>query len=138
MLLVLTIGLKDISSLKFIGLIVLPPVLYIMLSKTIGVSVVLTRNCIALSIAGWLYWLTLDAEQWLKFVWFGIAIFLIGYVLVITIIRTKKWAVSLILLLGLPIVVSWHTRVKSLCCHRGRLHQNVCYQSICEKWCICC
>lgn len=105
MLLVLTIGLKDISSLKFIGLIVLPPVLYIMLSKTIGVSVVLTRNCIALSIAGWLYWLTLDAEQWLKFVWFGIAIFLIGYVLVITIIRTKKWAVSLILLLGLPIVV---------------------------------
>ena len=105
MLLVLTIGLKDISSLKLIGLIVLPPVLYIMLSKTMGVSVVLTRNCIALSIAGWLYWLTLDAEQWLKFVWFGISIFLIGYVLVITIIRTKKWAVSLILLFGLPIVV---------------------------------
>lgn len=105
MLLVLTIGLKDISSLKLIGLIVLPPVLYIMLSKTMGVSVVLTRNCIALSIAGWLCWLTLDAEQWLKFVWFGIAIFLIGYVLVITIIRTKKWAVSLILLFGLPIVV---------------------------------
>ncbi len=105
MLLVLTIGLKDISSLKFIGVIVLPPLLYIMLTKTMRTGIVLTRNCIALSISGWLYWLTLDTEQWLTFVSFGIAFFLIGYVGVITIIRTKKWAVSLVLMFALPIVV---------------------------------
>ena len=66
MLVVLTIGLKDISTLKFIGLIVLPPLLYIMLSKTMGNSVVFTRNCNALSIAGWLYWISHDSEQWLN------------------------------------------------------------------------
>ncbi len=105
MLLVLTIGLKDISSLKFIGVIVFPPLLYVMLTKTMRTGIVLTRNCIALSISGWLYWLTLDTEQWLTFVLFGIALFLIGYVGMITIIRTKKWAVSLVLMFALPIFV---------------------------------
>lgn len=105
MLLVLTIGLKDISSLKFIGTIVLPPLLYIMLTKHMRTGIVLTRSCIALSVAGWLYWLTLTTEQWLSFVWFGIALFLIAYVGVITIVRTRKWLASLILMFGLPVVV---------------------------------
>lgn len=105
MLLVLIIGLKDISSLKFIGMMVLPALLYIMLTRTMHTGIVLTRNCIALSIAGWMYWLSFDAEQLWTYVCLGGALLLIGYAGVTTLIKTRNWNVPLILLLGLPVVV---------------------------------
>lgn len=102
---VLTTGLKDIYLLRFLGVLLLPPVFFIMLSRSFGLGTVLTRGCAVLSVSGWLYWLALDTEQWLTFVLLGTVILLIVYVGVSVAVRSKKWTMPLILMLGLPIVV---------------------------------
>lgn len=102
---VLTIGLKDIYLLRCIGVLLLPPVFFIMLSRSFGFGTVLTRRCAALSVAGWLYWLTLEAEQWVTLGLLLTAILLIVYVGVAVAIRANKWVMSLILMFGLSIAV---------------------------------
>lgn len=106
MLSTVTIGLKDIFSLKLIGLLVLPPLFYIMLMKSARLGVVLTRCCVALSIAGLLYWLSYDVEQCATIVLLCLAVALIVFVGVTMIVRTRKWTIPIVLMVSVPIVIA--------------------------------
>lgn len=101
----ITVGLKDITSLKLIGLIIFPAAFYILLSVSLRLGTILTRCCIALSISGWLYWLTFDTGKTGTIVLLCVAIGLIVFAGITMIIRTKTWKESLILVLVVPTVL---------------------------------
>lgn len=101
----ITIGMKDITSLKLIGLIFFPAAFYILLIVSFRLGTILTRCCIALSVSGWLYWLTFDAGKTMTIVLLSIAICLIIYTGITVIVKTKTWKASLILMLVVPTVI---------------------------------
>lgn len=101
----ITIGMKDITSLKLIGLIVFPAAFYILLIVSFRLGAILTRCCIALSVSGWLYWLTFDAGKVGTIVLLSIAIGLIIYTGITVIVKTKTWKASLILMFVVPTVI---------------------------------
>lgn len=101
----LTIGLKDIASLKLVGLIVFPTAFYILLTISCHLGTIRTRCCLALSVSGWLYWLTLDTGKTGTIVLLGIAICLIIFTGITMIVKTKTWKPSLIIMLVVPIVI---------------------------------
>lgn len=105
MLFVVTIGLKDISSLKLVGLLTLPSLFYILLTRSLNTGIVLTRICVALSAAGLCYWLTLDNGKTATIVLFIIAFGLIAYSGVILIVKTHKWFYPLLLVTTIPLVI---------------------------------
>ncbi len=105
MLFVVTIGLKDISSLKLVGLLTLPSLFYILLTRSLNTGIVLTRICVALSAAGLCYWLTLDNGKTATIVLFIIAFGLIAYSGVILIVKTHKWFYPLLLVMTIPLVI---------------------------------
>lgn len=105
MLFAVTIGLKDISSLKLFGLLTLPPLFYIMLTRSLSSGIVLTRIFVALSAAGLCYWLTLDNGKTATIVLFIIAFGLIAYSGVILIVKTHKWFYPLLLVTTIPLVI---------------------------------
>lgn len=105
MLFAVTIGLKDISSLKLVGLLTLPSLFYIMLTRSLNSGIVLTRICMALSAAGLCYWLTLDNGKTVTIVLFIIAFGLIAYSGVILIVKTHKWFYPLLLVTIIPLVI---------------------------------
>lgn len=104
-LVVMTIGLKGITTLKFIGLIVLPPLFYGMIIKSFHLGVILTRCCIGLAISGFLYWLTLDNGLTLTVIFLATAIILIVYVGITILIKTKNWIASLVIITVLPFII---------------------------------
>lgn len=106
MLSAFTIGLKDISSLKLIGLLTLPPLFYIMLVRVMRLGVVLTRCCVALSLAGWLYWLSLDVEEYVTIIMLCVAVGLAIYVGVTMIVRTRRWVAPAMLMLTIPVIIA--------------------------------
>ena len=101
----ITIGLKDITSLKLIGLIVFPTAFYILLTVSLHLGTILTRCCIALSVSGWLYWLTFDTGKAGTIVLLSIAIGLIIFAGVTIIVKTKSWKAPMILMLVVPTVI---------------------------------
>lgn len=105
MLFVVTIGLKDISSLKLVGLLTLPSLFYILLTRSLNTGIVLTRICVALSAAGLCYWLTLDNGKTATIVLLIIAFGLIAYSGVILIVKTHKWFYPLLLVTTIPLVI---------------------------------
>lgn len=105
MLFTVTIGLKDISSLKLVGLLTLPALFYIMLTQSMKAGVVLTRIGATLSFAGLCYWLTLDNNETDSIVLFIIAIGLIIYSGVTIIVKTRRWLLSLILVVSIPLMI---------------------------------
>lgn len=102
---VITIGLKDITSLKLIGLIVFPAAFYVLLTVSCRQRTVLTRCCIALSLSGWLYWLTFDTGEAETIILLSIAMGLILFTGVTIIVKTKSWKVPMILMLVIPTVI---------------------------------
>ena len=102
---VITIGLKDITSLKLIGLIVFPAAFYVLLTVSCRQRTVLTRCCIALSLSGWLYWLTFDTGEAETIILLSIAMGLILFTGVTIIVKTKSWKVPMILMLVVPTVI---------------------------------
>ncbi len=102
---VITIGLKDITSLKLIGLIVFPAAFYVILTVSCRLSTVLTRCCIALSLSGWLYWLTFDTDEAETIILLSIAMGLILFTGVTIIVKTKSWKLPMILILVVPTVI---------------------------------
>lgn len=101
----ITIGLKDIASLKLIGLIVFPAAFYILLTVSFHLGTILTRCCIALSVSGGLYWLTFDTGKTGTIVLLSIAIGLIICAGLMMIIKTKAWKAAFILMLVVPTVI---------------------------------
>lgn len=106
---VITIGLKDITPLKLIGLIVFPTAFYILLTVSLRLGTILTRCCIALSVSGWLYWLTFDTGNAGTIVLLSIAIGLIIFAGVTIIVKTKSWKIPMILMLVVPTVIIPYT-----------------------------
>lgn len=100
-----TIGLKDISSLKLVGLLTLPALFYIMLTQSMNAGVVLTRICAALSVAVLCYWLTLDNNETITKVLLLMAVGLILYSGITIIVKTHRWLLSLILVSIVPLVI---------------------------------
>lgn len=105
MLIEVTVGLKDISSLKLVGVLTLPALFYIMLTRSMNAGTVLTRICIALSAAGLCFWLTLDYGRTATIVLFAIAIGLILYSAVTMMLKTRKWVPSLIIAVSVPVMI---------------------------------
>ncbi len=105
MLAAFIIGQRDIYSLKLLGLLLLPPTFYVMLSRSFHLGTALTRCCLALSLAGYLYWLTFDAEKWITVALLALAIALIVYVGITITMKTHRWGVSLVLVAVVPIVI---------------------------------
>ena len=101
----ITIGLKDITSLKLIGLIVFPAAFYILLTISFRLGTILTRCCLALSVSGWLYWFTFDTGKAGTIVLLSIAIGLVIFAGVTIIVKTKSWMVPIILMLVAPTVI---------------------------------
>lgn len=101
----ITIGLKDITSLKLIGLIVFPAAFYILLTISFRLGTILTRCCLALSVSGWLYWLTFDTSKVGTIVLLSIAIGLIIFDGVTIVVKTKSWKIPMILMLVVPTVI---------------------------------
>lgn len=101
----ITIGLKDITSLKLIGLIVFPAAFYILLTISFRLGTILTRCCLALSVSGWLFWLTFDTGKAVTIVLLCIAIGLVIFAGVTIIVKTKNWVVPIILMLVAPTVI---------------------------------
>ena len=106
MLSAFTIGLKDISSLKLIGLMTLPPLFYIMLVRVMRLGVVLTRCCVALSLAGWLDGLARDVEEYVTIIMLCVAVGLAIYVGVTMIVRTRRWVAPAMLMLTIPVIIA--------------------------------
>ncbi len=100
-----TIGLKDISSLKLVGVLTLPVLFYIMLTRSMSTGVVLTRICVALSAAGLCYWLTLHNGETETVILFIIAFGLIAYSGVAIVCKTHKWRYPLLLVTSIPIMI---------------------------------
>lgn len=100
-----TIGLKDISSLKLVGVLTLPPLFYIILTLSLRSGVVLTRVCATLSVAGLCYWLTLDYGETGTVILLIFAITLIVYSAVTMMVKIHKWMPSLLLAAIIPIIV---------------------------------
>ncbi len=105
MLAAFIIGVRDIYSLKFVGLLLLPPVFYIMLTRSLHLGTVLTRCCLALWIAGLLYWLTFSAPKWVAVGLLVLAIALIVFVGIEMRMRTRRWGVSLVLVVSIPLAI---------------------------------
>ncbi len=105
MLFVVTIGLKDISSLKLVGLLILPSLFYILLTRSLNTGIVLTRICVALSTAGLCYWLTFDYGTTVTVILLIIAIVLIVYSAVTIVVKIHKWMPSVILVTTMPLVI---------------------------------
>lgn len=105
MLIVVTIGLKDISSLKLVGLLTLPSLFYILLTLSLNTGIVLTRICVALSTAGLCYWLTFDYGKTVTVILLIIAIVLIVYSAVTIVVKIHKWMPSVILVTTMPLVI---------------------------------
>lgn len=105
MLFVVTIGLKDISSLKLVGLLTLPSLFYILLTRSLNTGIVLTRICVALSTAGLCYWLTFDYGTTVTVILLIIAIVLIVYSAVTIVVKIHKWMPSVILVTTMPLVI---------------------------------
>lgn len=101
----ITIGLKDVTSLKLIGLIVFPAAFYILLTISFRLGTILTRCCLALSVSGWLYWLTFDTGKASTIVLLSIAISLIIFAGVTVIVKTKSWKAPMIIMLVVPTVI---------------------------------
>lgn len=101
----ITIGLKDISSMKLIGLIIFPAVFYILLTVSLRLGTILIRCCIALSLSGWLYWLTFDTDKTGTIVLLSLAIGLIIFAGVTMIVKTKNRKASLALMLIVPTII---------------------------------
>lgn len=101
----ITIGLKDITSLKLIGLIVFPAAFYILLTISFRLGTILTRCCLALSVSGWLYWLTFDTGKASTIVLLSIAISLVIFAGVTIIVKTKSWKAPMIIMLVVPTVI---------------------------------
>lgn len=100
-----TIGLKDISTLKLVGVLTLPSLFYIMLTKSMNAGIVLTRICVSLSAAGLCYWLTFDNGETATVVLLIIAIALIVYSAVTMMLKIHKWISALILVVTVPLVI---------------------------------
>lgn len=105
MIMVMAIGLKDISTLKLLGLILLPPLFYVMLVRSMNLGVILTRCCIALSVVGLLYWLILDCGLTLTVIYLSIALILILFVSYTIFIRTRNRITPVVLIFALPIII---------------------------------
>lgn len=105
MLFAVTIGLKDISSLKLVGVLTLPALFYIMLTRSMNAGIVLTRICVALSAAGLCYWLTLHNGETETVILFIIAFGLIAYSGVAIVCKTHKWLYPLLLVTSIPIMI---------------------------------
>lgn len=105
MLFTVTIGMKDISSLKLVGVLTLPALFYIMLTRSMNAGIVLTRICVALSAAGLCYWLTFDYGQTGTVILLIIALALIVYSAVVMIVKMRNWMPSLILSTTIPLVI---------------------------------
>lgn len=101
----ITIGLKDITSLKLIGLVVFPAAFYILLTISFRLGTILTRCCLALSVSGWLYWLAFDTGKAGTIVLLSIAIGLIIFAGVTIIVKTNSWKIPMILMLVVPTVI---------------------------------
>lgn len=106
MLSAFTIGLKDISSFKLIGLLTLLPLFYIMLVRVMRFGMVLTRCCVALSLAGWLYWLSLDVEEYMTIIMLCIAVLLTIYVGVTMIVKTRRCVTSAMLMISIAVIIA--------------------------------
>lgn len=105
MLFTITIGLTDIYSLKLTGLLIMPPLFYILLTRSMNAGVVLTRICLALSAAGLCYWLTLNNGETETVILFIIAFGLIAYSGVAMVSKIHKWLYPLILVTAIPFMI---------------------------------
>lgn len=105
MLAIITIGLRDIYSLKLIGLLLFPALFYIMLTSSLQLGTVLTRCCVALSASGLLYWFTFDYGKTASIVMLVVAIALIIYAGVTMIITTKRYLPALTLIIIVTSVI---------------------------------
>ncbi len=103
MLSAITVGLKDIQSFKPIGLLVFPALFYIMLTFSLRLGTLLTRYCIALSVAGLLFWLTLFNEKTASVIFLIVAVALIIYVGVIMMTKYKQRLAGLTLVIVVPL-----------------------------------
>lgn len=101
----ITVGLKDISSMKPIGLMILPATFYILLTVSLRLGTVLTRCCLALSLSGWLCWFTFDFGETETIVLLCIAICLVIFAGLTMIVKTRTWKAPLILMLIVPTVI---------------------------------
>lgn len=105
MLASLTVGVKDIYSLKLIGLLIFPPLFYIILTIYLRLGTVLTRCCIALSVSGLLYHLTLHYGNPESIVMLTFAVALIIYVGVTMVLNNKRWTAALTLVIIVSFVI---------------------------------
>lgn len=105
MLIAFTIGLRDIHGFKLLGLMLLPPLFYIMLTKSLHLGIVLTRCSLALSFSGWLYWLMFDTEKWTSLLLLAVAIALILFVGITMTMKTHRWGIALVLMTVVPLVI---------------------------------
>lgn len=102
---VITIGVKDIFTLKFVGLLVLPSLFYVMLIKSMRQGTVLTRCCLALALAGGLYWKMFDAEEWVSIGLLVIALSLTVFVGVTMLVKTRRWGVAILFMMAVPLAI---------------------------------
>ena len=105
MLAAFTIGLRDIHGFKLLGLLLLPPTFYIMLTKSLRLGTVLTRCCLALSLSGWLYWLMFDTEKWTSLAMLAVAVVLILFVGTTITMKTHRWGLAFVLVTVVPLVI---------------------------------
>lgn len=100
-----TIGLKDISTLKLVGILTLPVIFYILLTRSMNAGIVLTRVCLALSASGLCYWLTLHSGETTTIILFIIAFGLIAYSGITMVVKTHKWLYPFILVMAIPLMI---------------------------------
>lgn len=105
MLAAFTIGLKDVYSLKLIGLAVLPPLFYVMLATCCSLGKVLTRCCVALGVVGPLYWLMLEHGKTASLLLLVVALVLIVYAGVTVGVTTNRWVVASLIMIVVPMVI---------------------------------
>lgn len=105
MLSVFTIGMEDINTLKWFGLMLFPPLFYIMLMRSMHLGTALTRCCVALAVSGKLYWMTLCVGKTWTIALLIAAVGLVVYSAIETGIRTKTWKAPVILAIALPTVI---------------------------------
>lgn len=93
------IGLGNNYTLKAIGLMILPPLFYIILVKSLRIGIVLTRCCAALSVSGLLCYLSLEADKITSIVLLVSSGLLILYVGITMISQQRRlWAAVLLVL----------------------------------------
>lgn len=106
MMAVVTIGTMNASSLKIAGLLAFPPLFYIMLTRSLRLGDALTRCCVALSVSGFMYWLSLDTVETVTIILLCAAVALVLFAALAMAFKTKTWKAPLTLMVAVPVVVA--------------------------------